>query len=339
MIRNRLSNNAICMFYRQVATMLTCGIPLQESLLTLTDDNENPGIHKMIHSIKQDLEQGTPLMDSLAKHPLVFNEILIDALAQEKRGEVTGKFIFTLADEMEKSQQLKIKLASSMTLPIITLTVAFVVIFVILVFCMPVFSEMFQGMGGVLPMPTRIAISLSDFVVNNSLYFIVPMILFLILLKKNKAFRYRLLSWVPGVGKVIKKLSILMFIRHLGTMLSLKVPVKNALRYSAMNNPLYSRIILEVSDSVSDINQLQNAIATRSIFPKMLMQMLRVGTKTDTLGETLDRLTDFYDKEVDRTLSRLLVFADFFLILLVGSFVGMLVISMYLPIFKMASIG
>ena len=336
---NTLSKDAICIFYRQIATMLTCDIPLQEALLTLTDDNENPGIKKMLTAINRDLEKGINLMDSLSNYPLVFNDILIQALKQEQRGEVTGQFLFTLADEVEKNQQLRIKLLSAITLPMITMGVAFFVMTIILVFCIPVFAEMFQGMGAALPAPTLFVMSLSDFIIENSLYITVPMILLLIFLKRNKSFRYKLFSWIPGIGNITKKISILMFTRHLGMMLSLEVPIGNALHYSAMNNPLYSRMILQLSDAVSHTDQLENALASLSIFPKMLVQMVRVGSKTNALGNTLTHLTNYYEKEVDRKLSRLLVFADFFLILLVGLCVGGLVISMYLPIFKMGTLG
>ena len=339
MILNRLSNDAISMFYRQMGTMLTCGIPLQEAILTLKDDNQNPAIHKMIHSISQDLEQGQNLMDTFSKYPAVFNDILINALQQEKRGEVTGKFLSTLAEEMEKKQALKIKIISAAALPMLTLAVAVVVISIILIFCIPVFLEMFEGMGSTLPAPTLGVIALSEFFIQKGVYLFIPIILMFILLKKRKALRYRILSFFPGMGNLIRKISILMFTRHLGMMLSLNVPLKNALNYSAMNNPLYTPMILDLSESVSHINQLKNAMEALSVFPGMLIQMVTVGTKTDALSHTLSQLSQHYEKDVDRTLSKLLVFGDFFLMLALGLFVGGLVISMYLPIFQLGSIA
>lgn len=338
MIFNRLSNDAISMFHRQMGSMLTCGIPLQEAFLTLKQDKQNSTIHKMIHSICKDLEEGKSLMDTLSKYPTVFNGILINVLQQEKKGEVAGKFLSVLAEEMEKKQALKLKILSAAALPLLTLGVAIIVVSILLVYCIPVFSALFEGMGTTLPTPTMGVITLSEFFIQKGIYLFIPILPVLILLKKKKAFRYRILRYIPGVGSLVKKISMLIFTRHLGMMLSLKVPLKKALYYSAMNNPLYASVILELANSVSQTDQLKNAMESLSLFPGMVMQMVTVGIKTDTLSQTLGQVSQYYEKEVDRTLNRLLVFGDFFMMLAIGLFVGGLVISMYLPIFQMGSI-
>ncbi len=325
------------MFYRQLAVQLGAGIPLGEAIAGLKEGCEDRGILKMIGAVLLDMDRGRDVAASLGEHPRIFNEILLSMLAAGERGEVVAAALDVLADELEKGDKLKHKILSVVMLPALTLSVAFTVIMILLLYCIPVFSSVLEGMGSHLPAPTLLLVEVGGFITDNILIILLFVSLLPLLLRGRRKLRYGILSKLPAVGSLTRKMCMLMLTRQMSAMLGIKVPVDKALHYAAVNNPLYESQILALAAEASRVDRLPDAVENDPVFPGMFRQMIRVGVRTDTLGACLCRLSTYYEKEFDRGLARFTVIADFTLLLLVGAFVGGLVLSMYLPIFQMAA--
>lgn len=338
MILNKPGSGTICLFYRQLAAMLASGVPLPEAIATLEEDNENRFVKKMVAGINQDTKQGIPIIKCLAKHPRFFSNDLILVITREDRGEALSKIFSTMADEIEKSAELKARMLKIAFLPGVSLVVAFCLMFVLFVFVLPVFSRVFESFGESLPAPTLLVFAMSEFYIENFFYLLVLVgaVFLFFVLPATKKLRYGFISRIPLLGKVLKKIAMAKFLRYLSMMLSFNTPLNDALKYSAIHNTLYKDQIKTLGKEVKDPKQLRLKMQETKIFPKMVLQMIRVGEKSGSYTDVLSQLSDYYQKEIDISLDKLIYFFDVFLLLLVGFVVGTIVISMYLPIFQMA---
>ena len=333
----KMNSYSIAILYRQLAVMLAIGIRADEAFNTLAEESDDPRIKTLSTLIQKDLSTGTSLGDSLKKYPKIFNNVLVDILLQEEQGEKASKALTIMADASEKTGNMKSKVFQALFFPIITLIVATIACGIIMVFVVPVFKEMFADFGAQLPVPTQIVINTSDWVVRNILYIFIGIVIMVAGLK-NQKIKYKIGSTIPGLRVLLKKSSIIQFARHLSIMLSLDVSLKEAFVSSAgaLNNPLHSGRLKNIGDKIYDTKQLKEEMRFTGIFPKIILKMIDAGETSNSLELVFGEISKFYEKDFDRSLHRNLSVLKVFAVFFVGIFVGGVVLSMYLPMFKMA---
>jgi type IV pilus assembly protein PilC len=334
----------VVVFARQFSTMINAGLPLIQCLDILQAQQENKTFKKMLRQIKETVEGGSTLADALAKYPNVFDELFVNMVAAGETGGILDTILDRLSEYMEKAMKLKKKVKSAMTYPIIVLCIAVLVIGVIMVFVIPVFEKMFADFGGALPGPTQIVVNASRFVRDNILYMIGAVVVFLFAFKryykteKGRALVDDYLLKLPIFGLLLRKVAVAKLTRTLGTMVSSGVPILDALDITAKTagNKTVESAIYKVRSAISEGRTMADPLAESGVFPSMVCQMVAVGESTGALDAMLSKIADYYDDEVDAAVDSLTSMIEPFMMVFLGVTIGGLVVSMYLPIFKMA---
>ncbi len=338
----------VIVFARQFSTMIDAGLPLLQCLEILHVQQENPTFKKIIQKIKESVETGETFAGSLGKFPEVFNELFVNMVAAGEAGGILDVILRRLSAYMEKMAKLKKQVKGAMTYPAITMAVAIIVVGIILVFVIPVFSEMFAGFGAALPGPTLFVVGLSEFVISKIHYIIGGTFLFFFLLrraykhKKGRILLDDVALKLPVFGMLIKKVAVSKFTRTMGTMMSSGVSILDALDIVARTagNKIIEFAIVDVKQGISEGRSMADPLLESGVFPSMVCSMIAVGESTGALDTMLGKIADFYDDEVDQAVKNLTDMIEPFLLVFLGVVIGGLVIAMYLPIFKMAaSIG
>jgi len=344
-LQPKVKKKDLVIFTRQFSTMIDAGLPLVQGLTILAGQTENKTFRNILQEVVKDVEGGASLAEALAKHPKVFNELYVNLVAAGEVGGILDTILQRLANYIEKAEKLKARIKSAMTYPIIVVSIAIIVIAVILVFVIPVFEEMFREFGSALPLPTQIVVNTSRFVKGNVHYMFGGLILLVILFRlyrNSKSGRRTTDSAalkLPVFGPLLKKVAVANFTRTLGTMISSGVPIINALDITAKTsgNVILEEVILEVRSGISEGQPIAEPLSENEIFPSMVIQMIAVGEATGALDAMLEKIAEFYDDEVDAAVEALTTMLEPLLMVFLGGAIGGLVISMYLPIFKMAA--
>jgi type IV pilus assembly protein PilC len=324
--------------------MINAGLPLIQCLDILQAQQENKTFKKMLKHIKETVEGGATLADALAKYPNVFDDLFVNMVAAGETGGILDAILNRLSEYMEKTMKLKKKVKSAMTYPIIVLCIAVLVIGVIMVFVIPVFEKMFADFGGALPAPTQIVVNASRFIRDNILYMVGAVVVFVFLFKryynseKGRAVVDNYLLKLPVFGLLLRKVAVAKFTRTLGTMVSSGVPILDALGITAKTsgNKTVESAIYKVRSAISEGRTMADPLAESGVFPSMVCQMVAVGESTGALDAMLSKIADYYDDEVDAAVDSLTSMIEPFMMVFLGVTIGGLVVSMYLPIFKMA---
>jgi type IV pilus assembly protein PilC len=336
----------IILFARQFSTMIDAGLPIIQCLDILQAQQENKTFKKILRTIKESVESGSTLAESLQKFPKEFDELFVNMIAAGEAGGILDIILRRLAAYMEKIAKLKAKVKGAMVYPAVTLTIAIVVLVVILVFVIPVFQSMFADFGSELPGPTLIVIALSNFFKGNIFYIIGGSILFFIAYKrfyrtrKGRLFMDKAVLKFPVIGILIRKVAVAKFSRTMGTMLTSGVSILDALDIVAKTsgNKTIEGAVYNVRAAISEGRTMADPLLESGVFPSMVCQMIAVGESTGALDAMLNKIADFYDEEVDQAVENLTALIEPFMLVFLGVTIGGLVISMYLPIFKMASV-
>ncbi|MDZ7697432.1 MAG: type II secretion system F family protein [Deltaproteobacteria bacterium] len=344
-LQPKVKKKDLVIFTRQFSTMIDAGLPLVQGLTILADQTENKTFRNILKEVVRDVEGGASLAEALGKHPKVFSDLYVNLVAAGEVGGILDTILQRLANYIEKAEKLKARIKSAMTYPIIVVAIAIIVIAVILVFVIPVFEEMFADFGSALPLPTQIVVNASRFVKGNVHYMIGGLILLVALFRfyrKSKSGRKTTDSLalnLPVFGPLLKKVAVANFTRTLGTMISSGVPIMNALDIVAKTsgNVILEEVILEVREGISEGQPIAEPLSENEIFPSMVIQMIAVGEATGALDAMLEKIADFYDDEVDAAVETLTSMLEPLLMVFLGGAIGGLVVSMYLPIFKMAA--
>lgn len=300
----------------------------------------------MLKQITESVEGGSTLAESLKKFPKQFDELFSNMIAAGEAGGVLDTILKRLAAYLEKAAKLKRQVKGAMTYPIIVLIVAVMVVAVILIFVIPVFQEMFADFGHALPLPTQITVAVSNFVKNNSLYILVGIIIFgfamnrLYKTEKGRLFLDRLSLKLPVFGILIRKVAVAKFTRTMATMLASGVAILEALDIVAKTsgNKVIEKALYHVRTSIAEGQTMSEPLLETGIFPSMVCQMIAVGETTGALDAMLEKIADFYDEEVDQAVTNLTAMIEPMMMVFLGVVIGGLVISMYLPIFKIAGV-
>jgi type IV pilus assembly protein PilC len=334
----------VILFCRQFSTMIDAGLPIIQCLDILHAQQENATFKKMLKSIKEQVESGSTLADALKKYPKQFDDLFVNMVSAGEAGGILDTILRRLSAYMEKAAKLKSQVKGAMTYPAVTIAIAILVITVIMVFVIPVFQQMFSDMGGTLPTPTLVVIAVSNFVKAKILWIIIGMAIFIYAFKryykteKGKIFIDATILKFPIFGILIRKVAVAKFTRTMGTMLGSGVAILEALDIVAKTsgNKTIERAIYSVRSGIAEGRTMADPLAESGVFPAMVCQMISVGESTGALDAMLQKIADFYEEEVDQAVENLTSLIEPFMLVFLGVVIGGLVISMYLPIFKMA---
>jgi len=340
----KVTNKDLVIFTRQFSTMIDAGLPLVQGLNILAEQADNPKFRSILKQITKDVEGGSTLAQAMKKHPKVFNELFVNLIAAGEVGGILDTILQRLATFIEKAAELKSKIKGALTYPIVVVCIAFIVIAVILIFVIPVFQDMFASFGSALPAPTQIVVNMSDFMKGNIHWVILGIAALAFAFKQYRNTKGgrkttdNIALKLPIFGDLLKKTAVARFTRTLGTMLSSGVPILDSLEIVAKTagNVVIEEIIYEVRGSIAEGQTIAEPLSENDIFPGMVIQMISVGEATGALDTMLEKIADFYDKEVDAAVDALTAMLEPLLMLFLGGAIGGLVVAMYLPIFSMA---
>jgi len=342
----RVNERDLVIFTRQLAAMLNAGLPIVESLEALSEESPNKRLRTALRQIKQDIEAGSTLTASMHKHPTVFDEFFVRMISAGEAGGVLDRILPRLGSFIEKAMKLKRKIKGAMIYPATIMSVAVLVTTILLVFVIPVFAQMFTNASEALPMPTQFVINLSDFAVAwwkvaAAVAIAAGVALRQIHRTDSGALAIdRMLLEAPVFGDLMRKSTVARFAYTLGTLLTAGMPILDALEITARTagNRAVERAVLAMRTSISEGRTLADQLRRSNLFPRIVCQMVSVGEATGQLDTMLQNVTALYEEEVDNAVSNLTALMEPLMMLVLGVLVGGLLISMYLPIFKLGSV-
>ena len=344
-LQQKVTEKDVVVFARIFATMINAGLPLIQCLDLLGKQEQNKTFAKVIGSIKEDIEGGSTLTDALKKFPKIFDDLFVNLVAAGESGGILDVILLRLSGYMEKAMKLKSKVKGAMTYPLIVLVIAIVIVGGLLVFVVPMFQKMFEGMGGSLPAPTQFLVDLSAFLQNYYLYMGAFMVALYFGFKRFYATEKgtlvvdALILKSPVFGPLLKKVAVAKFTRTLSTMMSSGVPILEGLGIvsKTAGNKIIEIALMKTRQSISEGKTIAEPLMETNIFPGMVVQMIAVGEATGALDTMLSKIADFYDDEVDTAVNALTALLEPLLMCILGPAVGFILIAMYLPIFMAAS--
>ena len=338
-----ISSKDIAIFTRQFSVMIDAGLPLVQCLEILGTQQENKNFQKVLLAVRQDVEGGSSLADAMKKHPQAFDNLYTNMIAAGEAGGILDTILKRLAVYIEKAVKLRSQVKSAMIYPVAVVSIAGLVVGVILWKVIPTFAALFAGLGAQLPLPTRIVIGLSNWLVRLLPFLIVGSIVFAVAIRryyathKGRRVLDGLLLKLPVMGQILRKISVARFCRTLATLMSSGVPILDGLEITARTsgNAIVEDAIMVTRKSVEGGQTLAQPLKATEVFPSMVVQMISVGEQTGALDTMLSKIADFYEDEVDTAVGNLMTLMEPILILFLGTVVGGIVISMYLPIFDL----
>lgn len=343
----KIVSKDISIFARMLATMLNAGVPLVQSFEIIGRGHEKPSMQELVLAIKNDVESGTGLADSLSKHPDYFDSLFTNLVSAGEQSGALETLLDKIAMYKEKTEELKSKVKKALFYPTAVLVVAFIVSAILLIFVVPQFQSLFESFGADLPAFTQMVVNLSEAAQKwwwaALLVIGAAVFAFINAKKKSPTLRRRLdvMSLkVPIIGTILEKSAIARFARTLSTMFAAGVPLVEAMESvaGATGNALYEEATLRMRDEVSTGTQLQQSMRATAIFPNMVVQMIAIGEESGSLDEMLSKIADFYEAEVDDLVDGLSSLLEPLIMAVLGVMVGGLVIAMYLPIFKLGAV-
>ncbi|OOG51429.1 type II secretion system F family protein [Polaromonas sp. C04] len=343
----RIRPKDMAIFTRQLATMMKAGVPLLQAFDIVGRGNPNASVTKLLNDIRTDVETGTSLSAAFRKFPMYFDNLYCNLVEAGEAAGILEQLLDRLAVYMEKTEAIKSKIKSALMYPISVLVVAFVVVAVIMIFVIPAFKQVFSSFGADLPAPTLVVIAISEFFVSywwlifgglgGGLYF------FMQAWKRNEKvqmFMDRLMLKLPIFGALVEKSCIARWTRTLATMFAAGVPLVEALDSvgGASGNSVYALATEKIQQEVSTGTSLTAAMGNVNLFPSMVLQMCAIGEESGSIDHMLSKAADFYEAEVDDMVAGLSSLMEPIIIVVLGVIIGGIVISMYLPIFKLGQV-
>ncbi len=345
-LKQKVKEKEVVIFARIFATMINAGLPLIQCLELLAQQEQNKTFAQIITAVKEDIEGGSTLSDALRKYPNIFDNLFVNLVAAGESGGILDVVLQRLSNYMEKAMKLKSKVKGAMTYPASVLVISIAVVALLLVKVIPVFQKMFEGFGGELPGPTQFLITLSGYAQK---YFLVALIAMAIAVyafrryyktEKGTLLIDDLILRSPVFGPLLKKVAVARFTRTMSTMMTSGVPILEGLAIvsKTAGNKVVENALIRVRKSISEGKTIAEPLLETGIFPPMVVQMIAVGEATGALDAMLSKIADFYDDEVDTAVEAMTALLEPFMMVFLGGVVGGMIIAMYLPIFKMASV-
>jgi type IV pilus assembly protein PilC len=337
----------IAIFTRQLATMMKAGVPLLQAFDIVARGATNPRMTKLLTDIRSDVETGTSLSSAFRKHPMHFDALYCNLVEAGEAGGILEQLLDRLAIYQEKTIAIKQKIKSALMYPVAVIIVAFIVLTVIMIFVIPAFEDVFKSFGGELPAPTLAVIAMSKFFV--SWWWLMAIVIggggffFFQSWKRSEKMQIamdRLLLRLPVFGDLIHKSVIARWTRTLSTMFAAGVPLVEALDSvgGASGNAVYQIATDQIQRDVSTGSALTTSMTSTGVFPTMVLQMAAIGEESGSLDHMLNKAAEFYEEEVDDMVKGLSSLMEPFIIVILGTLIGGIVVSMYLPIFKLGAV-
>ncbi len=345
--KKKVTTKDIAVFSRQLATMMSAGVPLVQAFEIVGRGHENPAMQDLILSVKNDVEAGNALATALGKHPLHFDDLFCNLVHAGEQAGVLETLLDKIATYKEKTEALKGKIKKALFYPTAVIVVAFIITAILLIFVIPQFEQLFSSFGGDLPAFTLVVISISK--IFQEFWWAIfggigaAVYLFVYFKKRSAAFNRvidRISLKIPVVGEIVRKASIARYCRTLSTMFAAGVPLVEAMESvaGATGNTVYGDAVLVMRDEIATGQQLQASMRQTNLFPNMVVQMVAIGEESGSLDDMLGKVADFFEEEVDNAVDALSSLLEPLIMAILGVLIGGLVVAMYLPIFKMGSV-
>jgi len=345
-IFHRIRFKHLVTFTRQLATLIGAGLPLVRSLYIVQEQTESVVFKKKIGAMIDDIESGAPLSQAMSRFPRLFDRLYVNMVRAGEMGGVLEEVLLRIADFMENRQNLKSKIRSALMYPTFVLVIAAAIVSYILIDIIPRFSAIFKQLGEDLPLPTQILVDVSDTLIHHGVWVLAGLVLLFFLVRKinrTRTGKYlfdSLIIRLPGVGELFRKIAISRFATTLSTLIEAGVPILQALDIvrDTAGNEVVSRAVGKVYTSVKDGETIHAPLAQARVFPPMVVHMVAVGEETGAIDFMLTKVAEAYEREVNDTVNALTSIVEPLLIVFLGVIIGIIVIALYLPYFKLPSI-
>lgn len=342
----KVTAHDVMLFTRQFATMIDAGLPIVQGLEILSQQSESKTFRNIIRAIKQDVEGGFTLADALKKHPKAFDDLYVNMVAAGEVGGVLNTILNRIAMFIEKSNRLKKKVKGAMIYPCTIVAVAVAVVTILLLYVIPVFAELYGGMGKALPAPTQITINLSNWFRAYFFYMVAVLVGIGVALRmyhktpQGKMTIDGIMLKTPIIGDLLRKVAVARFSQNMSILLTSGVPILDGLAITAKTagNKVVEKAIMDARVSISQGKTVAEPLTESKIFPPMVCQMVAIGENTGALDAMLKKVADFYEEEVDNSVANLTSLMEPMIMVVLGVILGGLVISMYLPIFQLGTL-
>ena len=335
----------VAIFSRQIATMMASGVPMVQAFDIIADGQKNIRFKNMLVDVKQNIEGGAALHEALGKYPIQFDELYRNLVHAGESAGVLDTVLDTVATYKERMEGIKSKIKKALFYPVMVLAVALLVSMILLLFVVPVFQQTFKDAGAELPAPTQIVISASQFM-QSYWYVVIGVIvgsIVALVMAKNRSpavahFLDRLMLRIPVIGNILRQSAIARFARTLGVTFRAGVPLVEAMDAvaGATGSIVYGDAVRQMRDDVAVGHQLQLAMRQTGLFPNMVVQMTAIGEESGALDNMLFKVAEFYEEEVNNAVDTLSTLLEPLIMVILGVLVGGMVVSLYLPIFKLA---
>ena len=345
--KKRITQEDITVFTRQLATMMKAGLPLMQAFEIVARGHSNPSMTEMLMQVRSDVEQGSALGKSFSKYPKYFDRFYCNLVSAGESGGVLESLLDKLAVYKEKTQAIKKKVKTALTYPIAIIVVAVALIFIMMMFVLPAFKEVYANMGAELPRLTQLVMSLSDLFVDYGWIMIILLIVSAFglykLHEKSPTFQKRidaLILRLPVFGAIVRKATIARWARTTSTLFAAGVPLVEVLDSvaGASGNILYEEATQDIRAKVTQGLSLTSSMQSTDMFPNMVIQMAAIGEESGSLDDMLNKAAEFYEDEVDNSVSRLSHLMESIIMVVLGSLIGILLIAMYLPLFNLGNV-
>lgn len=345
--KKKITAGDIAVFSRQMATMMSSGVPLVQSFEIIGRGHENPAMAELILAIKGDVESGNPLAEALGKHPLHFDDLYCNLVNAGEQAGILDTLLDKIATYKEKTEALKSKIKKALFYPTAVIVVAFIVTTILMLFVIPQFQDMFSNFGADLPAMTMMVINMSQFFQDYwwAIFGAIGGVIAAFVQAKRRSKRFRDLMdrvtlKLPIFGSLMHKAAVARFARTLSTMFAAGVPLVEAMGTvaGASGNAVYTEAILRIRDDISTGSPLHQSMQQVNLFPNMVVQMVAIGEEAGSVDSMLAKVADFYEQEVDDAVDGLSSLLEPLIMAFLGVVIGGLVVAMYLPIFKMGQV-
>jgi type IV pilus assembly protein PilC len=341
--RGKVKVKDVAVFFRQFSVMIDAGLPLVQCLEILAANQENPTFQKTLNQVRTTVEGGATLANAMRLHPNIFDDLTTNMIEAGETGGILDIILQRLAQYVEKAVKLRSAIKSALIYPVAVVSIAALIVGALLKWVVPIFANLFVGLGVALPLPTRIVIGLSAFVGHFWWFFIIGMVGLVFgikQIKKDRRGRYffdALLLKMPIIGILLRKIAVARFTRTLGTLITSGVPILEGLAITARTsgNAVLEEALMKVRKAIEEGRTIVDPLRECGVFPNMVTQMIGVGEATGAMDAMLQKIADFYEDEVDSATKDMLAMLEPVIIGMLGLSIGGIVISLYLPLFSM----
>ena len=340
---SKVKTKDVAIFFRQFSVMIDAGLPLVQCLEILAANQENATFQKTLTGVRTTVEGGATLANAMRQYPKVFDDLTTNMIEAGETGGILDIILQRLAQYVEKAVKLRSAVKSALIYPVAVVSMAFLIVGALLKWVVPIFANLFAGLGVTLPLPTRIVMGLSAFVGQFWWFFIlgiVGLVFGIKYIRKDPRGKYWMdygMLKMPVIGILLRKIAVARFTRTLGTLITSGVPILEGLTITARTsgNAVLEEALMKVRKAIEEGRTIVDPLRESGVFPNMVTQMIGVGEATGAMDSMLQKIADFYEDEVDTATKDMLAMLEPVIIGLLGVMIGGIVISLYMPLFSM----